>query len=120
MNGDSMTQAYRMIYENETMLKEIVKHKLLEAYALLWRVKSRVDRTMIYYHDIVAYLRKCKPPIEMFIDDERQKLYELNNTRNKICHMKLIAQKEYKRLEICHLFVLSKTICCCQQEEDFA
>lgn len=107
MNIDMMTQAYRMLYEIETTLREIVDRKMTAYYGYLWRRKLN-EEGRDYYHDTVSYFGKYNPLLSIFTQEERQLLYSLYPVRNKICHMHLFTLSEYDLLIQCHELVTNK------------
>ena len=91
MSPDHMTQAYRMLFEIETTLRNVIEFKMFESYGHIWRSMFHEHKRKYFYHDTVACFGKYQPLIEVFDDEQRRMLYELNEIRNKVCHMELIS-----------------------------
>jgi hypothetical protein len=102
-----MTQAYQLLYDIETTLRQIISHHMNISYGRAWehRVYEKHPFTSCYFHELIPYFVKYPPLQEIFTTDERRQLYQLTPIRNKICHMKLLDQQEYALLERCHLLI---------------
>ena len=104
-----MAHSYRLLYQIENDLKEIIFTIFLKNNRMLQENRS-LDS--MYLHEIIACFGKYNILKHLFTSEERQHLYDLVEIRNKICHMKLISYHEKNRLQDCFTFVRNKKINC--------
>ncbi len=107
-----MQNAYKLLYEIETSLKNNVESTLSNIHGIHWEyiLKERKDFENTLYHDIVSYYGKYVPLTQTFTDTERKFLYSISNIRNKVAHMKVITNNEYTDLKQAHEIVQSKLV----------
>ncbi|SHF97949.1 hypothetical protein [Ornithinibacillus halophilus] len=109
-NIDYMSSAYKLLYEIETTLKQNIELTLEKHYGVNWQHILRVNRDFktAFFHELISYYGKYPPLTSIFTTSERNQLYQIVNTRNKIAHMKIISNEEYEMLVKCKKLVKVK------------
>lgn len=102
-----MTNSYRMLYEIETTLRDIVDNKMRQRYGPIWRRRFG-EEGRYYLHDTIALFGKYSELFNIFNPTEKRRFHSLVPIRNKICHMNLITPYAYDLLKQCHELVMKQ------------
>src|SRR5699024_2254455 len=88
---DFMCQAYRLLYEVETRLRLLIDTNLTREYGPIWTRLQKV--TSINFHtatyiQLIHIIKQNDALKSIFSKSEIKELTDLNQIRNKICHMR--------------------------------
>lgn len=109
---DRMTSAYRLLYQIETHLKQLIEQSFIRAYGPHWhqRYKIPIDLKSPRYSDLINIYQTYPNLQSHFNPSTLEKLSRLRPIRNKVAHMEDISLDEYNLLESCYELVMSVRI----------
>ncbi len=105
---DRMTSAYRLLYQIETHLKNLIEQTFIRAYGPHWHqyYKNSIDLKSPRYSDLINLLQAYPILQSHFSNSTLERLSRLKQVRNKIAHMVDINMDEYGLLESCYESVM--------------
>lgn len=92
LNIDRMTSAYRLLYEIEIKLRQIITENHRIRYGPHRKLPINFSRATFF--DLVNHLHDYPAPHTLLSPTQFQQLHELKNVRNKICHMRDLTSEE--------------------------
>ncbi|WP_078596064.1 hypothetical protein [Evansella clarkii] len=106
-----MGEAYRMLFEIETNLRELVRKTHQKQYGHTWGKNDdiQIDLNNATFFQITTYLTRNPAMSFKFTSKEISDLISLKSVRNKVCHMRPISDKEFQQLEQCYRMVKTKS-----------
>lgn len=105
-----MCSAYKLLYEIETSLKAQLETCMTHKHGTYWRnhIKEKHRYDDIRLVELIPYFTKYTPINQLFTKTVIDELYKLIPIRNNICHMLLISDHEFIKLQNIYAMVMSK------------